>query len=176
MWFVPLRAVVGLSLSQPKYVFDPLSSQLKAGVNDTLELPGGNPASVAAAGGDPTAARNIASANSLESLRADATGGLVVSGSVSIGAAASFSTGATAGGSFGIAASAGASAGFSGLQLGADASASLGKDFNTAKILANGSATASASSLAFDVSGKASMNAGSSFKADVSGGVHFDEV
>ena len=189
---VPLRAVVGLSISQPKYKFDRLESKLNAGVDDTLDLPGGDPSSLAAAGGDPTAARLIASANGLESLRASAGASVSVGGGVSIGAAAGFSAGAGAGAGFGVSAGAGvgvgvgagvslgggvgAGAAFAGLQTGGALSAGAGKNFAVARLMAGTSAPAVSAGAKFDVSGKASLAGGSSFKANVSGGVQFDEV
>ncbi|HEY6170073.1 MAG TPA: hypothetical protein VI454_18695, partial [Verrucomicrobiae bacterium] len=73
---VPLRAVVPLSLSQLDYKFDQAGSERTAKADDTLDLPGGDPSNMAAAGGDPDAARGIATANGLESLRATASASL----------------------------------------------------------------------------------------------------
>jgi hypothetical protein len=177
---VPLRAIVTLSLSQPNYVFDQLQSPSSAKVDDTLDLSGGDPSSLAAAGGDPSAARVIAALNGLESLRATAGGSISVGGGISIGAAAGFSASAGAGG--GLAAGAGlnlgvsAGAAFAGLQAGGAAIPGAGKAFDSGKILAVAAAPAVSAGATFDVSGKASVAGGSSFKADVSGGVEFDEV
>ncbi len=201
---IPLRASVTLSISQPDYTFDQGDSGQRAQVDNTLDLGGGSPLSLAAAGGDVSAARLIASANGLESLRADAGVAVSVGGGVSIGAAAGVSAGAGIGGGFsaGAGLSAGISAGvgagvslgisagagvgvsaggtvgaaFAGLQTGGGASAGLGAKFDPGKILEATSTPAVSVGGEFDVGGKASLASGASFKADVSGGVRFDEV
>lgn len=197
---VPLRAVVALSLSQPEYQFDRNTSNQTAKVDDTLDLPGGDPSSLAAAGGDPFAARAIASANGLESLRASAQGSVSVGGGIVIGAAAGFSAGAGAGFGLGAGASAGLSAGagataganlgvslgggadagagasFAELRSGATASSGTGNRFRVDALVPVAGVPALAAGAEFDVNGKAIVAAGSSFKADVTGGVRFDEV
>lgn len=203
---VPLRSTVGLSLAQSQYKFEPVANTHSASVDPTLDLGGGSPAGVASAGGDPAAARGIAAANGLESLRADAGAGLSVGGGVSIGAAAGFapSGGAGAGLGFGLGLNLGAGAGagagfgaggsvslgdgtnagaavqigvrFAGLQpkLGVTAGAPTG--FDPARLFAAVSAPSVAKGSGFDVSGRANPGAGSSFKADVTGGIHFDAL
>ena len=165
---VPLRAVVPLSLSQPEYVFDKLDAGRNAGVDNTLDVSGGAPSSLAAAGGDPGAARLIASANGLESLRLDAGVSLSVGGGISIGAAAGFSAGAGGGAGIGIGGA------FAGLHVGGSVGA--GGSFDPGKLLAATTTPAVSAGASFDVSGKASLSGGAAFKADVSGGVRFDEV
>jgi len=132
---VPLRAAVSLSMSQPEYKFDQRGGDAGANVSGSLVLPDGDASSLAAAGGDPGAARGIASANGLESLRASAGFEVSVGAGVSIGAAAGFAAGAGAnaglGADFGFRVGAGAAAGLSlgagaGLGLGAGAGASEG--------------------------------------------------
>jgi hypothetical protein len=191
---VPLRAAIALSLSQPNYQFDQQDSGRSAAAAGDLVLPGGDPSSIAAAGGDPLAARGIAAANGLESLRAAAGGQISIGGGVSIGAAASFSAGAGAGAGagFGISAGAGISAGVS-IGAGAQASAGVaasagafgglhaeagtgGKYFDAQKIFAEVSAPAVASGAAFDVTGKATSKGGSGFKAEIGPGkIQFDD-
>jgi hypothetical protein len=201
---VPLRAAVGISISAQDYVFE--SKEVAAQVDATLDVPGGNPTSLAASGGDPGAARKIAAANGLESLRAEAGGGLSVGGGVSIGAAASFSPSAGAGFGFGVeagvgvgvgaqvggsgslalgggaAAGAGAgfsaeggvAAGFAGLRIDTRGASGAGQAFDTSRIFASVSAPSVSAGASFDVSGRAISGGGSSFKADVTGGVRFD--
>ena len=163
---VPLRASISLSLSQPDYQFDQQGSGRRADFAGDLVVPGGDPTSLAAAGGDPLAARGIAAANGLESLRASAGGGISLGGGVSIGAAAGFSAG--------VAASAGA---FSGLHTEAAAGAGAGKYFNPEKVFAEVSSPAVAPGAAFDVTGKAIAQTASGFKAEVGapGRIHFDD-
>jgi hypothetical protein len=122
---VPLRASLSLSLSQPDYQFDQQGSGRRAEVAGDLVVPGGDPSSLAAAGGDPSAARGIAAANGLESLRASAAGGISLGGGVSIGAAAGFSAGAGAGAGAGFGGGAGAGLGAS-ASLGVGLSAGIG--------------------------------------------------
>lgn len=120
---VPLRATITLSMSQPKYKFDQAGGDTKANTDQALVLPGGDPSQLANDAGDPTAARDIALTNGLESLRASASASISVGGSVSIGAAATFSAGASANASIG--ADLGISAG-AGIGIGAGAGISLG--------------------------------------------------
>ncbi len=150
---VPLRAVISLSMAQPKYKFDQAGGDTKANTDQALVLPGGDPSQLASDAGDPTAARDIASANGLESLRASASASISVGGSVSIGAAATFSTGASAnasiGAGFGIGAGAGIGVGAgAGISLGGDLSAGASAGFSTS-IGATSSAGISASAGAF---------------------------
>jgi hypothetical protein len=205
---VPLRAVVTLTMSQPNYRFDqkggtgPDGKPIKANVDQSVLLPGGNPSQLATDAGDPLASRLIALANGLESLRAEAGVGVAVGGGVSIGAAATFSAGASAGAGFGFGASigggaeagAGASAGFSasfggGASAGvsasagafgglhAEAGASAGKYLEPQRLLANASAPGVAPGALFDVTGKAIAQSASAFKADVGAtrGLTFDD-
>ncbi|HEY6169393.1 MAG TPA: hypothetical protein VI454_15230, partial [Verrucomicrobiae bacterium] len=67
-------------------------------------------------------------------------------------------------------------AAFAGLHAGGAAIAGAGKNFDPGKLLAAAAAPAASAGASFDVSGKASLTGGSSFKADVTGGVQFDEV
>lgn len=202
---IPLRASVTLSMSQPNYQFDqqgatgPDGKPMKSNVDQALVLPDGNPSQLASDAGDPTAARDIAAANGLESLRASAGGAVAVGGGVSIGAAAGFSAAASASvsagfgasASFGVSASAGfsasfgasASAGvsatagaFGGLHTGA--SASTGKYLAPQKLLATASAPGVAPGALFDVTGRAVAQSASSFKAEVGAtrGLRFDDI
>jgi hypothetical protein len=203
---VPLRATITLSMSQPNYQFDQQGgtdaegNPLKSNVDQTLVLPDGDPSQLAADAGDPTAARSIASANGLESLRGAAGVEVAVGGSVSIGAAATFSAGggsgnaslsasfgggaaglsADAGISFGATASAGVSAtsgAFEGLH--ASASAGAGKYLAPQRLLASASAPGVAPGALFDVTGKAIAQSSSTLKAEVgatSRGIRFDDL
>ncbi len=192
---VPLRATVTLSMSQPKYKFDQAAGAKKATTDQPFVLAGGAPDQIAKDSGNPSAARGIAAANGLESLRAASAGGLAVGGAgVSIGAAASFSAGASAsagfgasfgasaggGASFGAGASAGfsadfgagasaglsASAGaFSGLHAGGSASSSA--TIKTEKLFATASTPGVAPGALFDVTGRAVAQSSSTFKTEV---------
>ena len=131
---IPLRAGINLTLSSLKLVFERGESQ--ASVDKDLPLdavtvptaagPGGGPAGVANAMGDPRAARAIASANGSASLRFSGGASLAVGvgAGVSLGAAAAFSAGASAG--FGVGVSGGAGLGISG---GAGVGVSAGAGF-----------------------------------------------
>lgn len=133
---VPLRAGINLTLSSDAPNFEsasaPASSADRAAAS-SMEVPGGaGPSGVAAAGGDPRAARAVASANASASLRFGGSASLLVDAKVSLGAPAAFasgslSVGAGAGLGIGVGAGIGATAGaaFAGLRTGAAASASL---------------------------------------------------
>ncbi len=142
---VPLRAGINLTLSSDAPNFEsasaPASSADRAGGASPMEVPGGaGPSGVAAAGGDPRAARAVASANASASLRFGGSASLLVDANVSLGAPAAFasaslSVGAGAGVGIGVGVGAGAGAGvgigatagaaFAGLRTSASASASL---------------------------------------------------
>ena len=131
---VPLRAGISLTLSSDAPNFEsasaPASMADRAGAA-SLEVPGGaGPSGVAAAGGDPRAARAVASANASASLRFGGSASLLVDAQVSLGAPAAFASGslaagAGAGGGIGAGAGVGATAGaaFAGLRVGAGAGA-----------------------------------------------------
>lgn len=160
---VPLRAAVSLSITNNQYQFDQKGSdQKKAGVSPLLELSGGDPSSLATAGGDPLAARAIASANGLESLRAAAGGAVVVGAPVSIGAPAAFSASAN-------------TDAFSGLSVPEPKAA--GKYFSAEKLLAEAAAPGVGSAATFDITGKAITTGAGGFKAEVggSGKIRFDD-
>ena len=161
---VPLRATVTLSMSQPKYKFDQAAGATKAKTDQPFVLPGGDPSTIAAEGGNPSAARGIAAANGLESLRAAASSGLSVGGGgVSIGAAAGFSAGASAG--FGAGAS--ASGGF-----GSGASASAGTGAGASFGVSGGASFGAGASAGFSADFGASSSAGVSAGAGAFGGLH----
>lgn len=168
---VPLRAAITLSMSQPKYKFDQAGGDTKANTDQALVLPGGDPSQLATDAGDPTAARDIASANGLESLRASASASISVGGSVSIGAAATFSAGAGVGigADLGVGVSAGASIGLgggAGISLGGGISAGAGAGFSTS-IGATSSAGISASAGAFSgLHTESSASGGKYFKTE----------
>jgi hypothetical protein len=197
---LPLRASVTLSISASTYNFDQKGGDASNNLNvdQPFVLPDGDPSALATATGDPTAARGIASANGLESLRASAGASIAVGGGVSIGAAATFSAGASAnvglGASFGAGAGASAGAGFSasfsaGASAGVSAStgafaglhteatAVSGKYLETKRLLATASAPGVAPGALFDVTGKAIAQSSSTFKAEVgtSRGLRFDD-
>lgn len=182
---VPLRAQVNLTLSRQDKVFDesPEDAPEKAdvgGAQDDLDLvdaPAGSPADAAAGAGSPGAARGIAAANGLESVRFGAGASLTVGASVELKAAAAFATGevgfgasagvgASAGAGFGLGLDAGASAGISlggSVSAGFGASASFGGGANF-----GGSASAGAS-FGFGASASASASFGAGVSAGLSG-------
>lgn len=189
---VPLRAAVNLSLSQPNYQFDQTGREGaagRAGVDATFVLPGGSPAGLAAAAGDPFGARLIARANGLESLRAEAGGAIAVGGGVTIGAAAGFSAGGSAG--FGAGVSAGAGAGLN-VDLGAGGAAGAGgfaglrtpagqagaNYLAPERLLATASAPAISSGALFDITGRVVAQPTSTPQADVGAGrsLRFDPI
>src|SRR5262249_12880864 len=125
---VPLRATVNLTISQQDEVFETTDGS-KRGFEtprspslDAVQLPpagrggGGSVPSedatgVATRGGDPRAARGIASANGLESMRFTAGASLTVGASVQLAPPLAFATGAaSAGGAFGLSGGIGAGA------------------------------------------------------------------
>lgn len=170
---VPLRASVTLSMSQPNYQFDqqgatgPDGKPLKAGVDQALVLPDGDPSQLAADAGDPTAARDIASANGLESLRGAAGGAIAIGGGVSIGAAVSFSAGAGAGAGIGVGVGAGIGVGASagaGIGVGAGAGIGAGAAF--------GAGAGASAAAGFSASFGGSASAGVSATAGAFSGIH----
>lgn len=136
---VPLRASVNLTMSNDSYKFE--SAKFGQAKNDAgqgstaVEVPGnGGPSGVAQAGGDPGAARAIASANASASLRFGGSASLLVEAKVSLGAPAAFAAGSAGGGAglgFGVGAGAGvgvgatAGAAFAGLRTGVSSGTSL---------------------------------------------------
>lgn len=110
---VPLRASVNLTLAQQDAVFDEGNNAGGAGYDrtsrpelDAVRLPPSasqSPASVATQAGNERAARSIAAANNLESLRFGAGVALTVEPTVKLGPPVAFSTGeASIGGGVGI--------------------------------------------------------------------------
>lgn len=182
---VPLRSAIKLTLSQDAPSFESNRSpspraDAPAG-NAPVEVPGGaGPAAVASQGGDPRAARALASANGAASLRFGAGASLRVDAGVSLGAAASFSAGAKAGAGVGIGGGAGIGIG-GGAGLGIEATAGaafagLRASVDTkplalsAKALLPGPAGAGASlgaSAGFSAGGMAGAGGGGSLSADV---------
>lgn len=136
---VPLRASINLTMSSQDAVFElekskePPSFNTAGGLSpDAVEAPSRSPAAAAAQGGDPAAARALAAANSLESVRFPSGASLTVDASVTLGGpvafasgGAGFGIGASAGIGIGGGASFGASAG-AGASFGASAGASFG--------------------------------------------------
>jgi hypothetical protein len=122
---VPLRASVNLTLSKQDEVFAPSAKGEKIntagslGVSDpgAVQAPPGRDASSLSAGaGDPRAARSIAEANGLESLRFSGSASATVGASATLGAPSAFASGGAGlgvGGGAGIGVSAGASLGVS---------------------------------------------------------------
>jgi hypothetical protein len=182
---VPLRSAIKLTLSQDAPTFEssrnPSSSADAPAGNAPVEVPGGaGPAAVASQGGDPRAARALASANGSASLRFGGGASLRVDAGVSLGAAASFAAGGGAGISLGIGGGVGAGAGlgieatagaaFAGLR----ATAALKPPSLSAKALLPGPAGAGAgagasvgASAGFSAGGMAGAGGSGSLSADV---------
>ncbi len=172
---VPLRAVVNLTLSSQDKVFEGGSTDSQAATTGSLAggredgvqapAPGGNSGrgvtQTATEGGNPSAGRDIAARNGLESMRFPDTARLDVGASASLGAAASLTVSA------GVSAPSRANAGFAGLRsvvggsaggrleldnfLGASATAQLGTELGAG----------------FSLGGQAGLQGGASLKADV---------
>lgn len=115
---VPLRAGVNLTLASDAPNFDseknPQASVDSADGFAPVEVPGGaGPSGVANAGGNPRAARAVASANASASLRFGGSASLLVDANVSLGAPAAFASGSASVGA-GIGAGAGIGVGVGG--------------------------------------------------------------
>lgn len=138
---VPLRAGINLTLSSDAPNFESAKAPASSADKKTaapMEVPGGaGPSGVALAGGDPRAARAVASANASASLRFGGSALLLVDANVSLGAPAAFASvslsvgsgaGAGIGGGVGLGVGVGigatAGAAFAGLRVGAGAGAS----------------------------------------------------
>jgi hypothetical protein len=131
---VPLRALVSIGLARQDNVFDEGSSLLGTGTGagSKVETSSADSATSAATkGGDPSAARALASANGLENPRFTGGASLQVNAGIQLNAAAGFAASASLGGGIGVSGglgvsvSAGASAGI-GASLGGSASAGIG--------------------------------------------------
>jgi len=203
---VPLRASVNLTLSKQDEVFAPSAKGEKVntagslGVSDPSAVqapPGRDASSLSASAGDPRAARSIAEANGLESLRFSGGASATVGASVTLGAPSAFASGGaglgigggggigvsggagigiSAGGSVGLGAgiggkgSAGVSAtegAFAGLRTAKQAGAS--SDWDPKRLLprAGSPGVATDAGASFGVGGQATTEAASSQRADV---------
>ncbi|WP_129674632.1 hypothetical protein [Candidatus Chloroploca sp. Khr17] len=168
---VPLRSTLNVTFTSKDKQFDTRSAndgdtanvgQGLSGLDSAVVAPApdggednptaGSPADTAAQGGDPGAARMLALANGLESLRFPA-GALAVGAGASIGAAAAFSAGASA--SLGL--SAGVSAG-----IGASASAGFGAGASAGFGASASAGFGAGASAGFGASASAGFGAGAS--------------
>lgn len=132
---VPLRAAINLTLTKQDDVFAPTAKGERVNTAGSLAAadpaavqlpPGADASSVSARAGDPRAARAIAQANGLESLRTGASASLTVGASVRLGPPAAFASGgAGIGGGISLGGGVSAGAGFS-LGSGVGASAGIG--------------------------------------------------
>jgi len=189
---VPLRATVSLTLNSQEHVFEAQGDPGRtAGGGDGLELPGGDPSSVAAASGVPEAARALASANGLESLRFGTGAGLTVSAGVALQPPASFAAGGGAGAGFGPGLGAGASAAAgpvggkmsAGIPATEGAFAALGQAppaasltaLDARRLLGEAGPPAPRAGAQFDLSGRALVSDPAGFRAKVNPGLRFDE-
>lgn len=129
---IALRSLVSIGLSQQDVVFDD-SAQVSPPSSAASLVPsaaGDSAQSIAARGGDPSAARQLGSDNGLESLRFTGGATLQVSAGVQLNPPTPFVT-ASAGAGFSLGVSAGAAAGLgisagAGISLGAGISAGAG--------------------------------------------------
>src|SRR5271163_1189249 len=135
---IPLRALVSIGLARQDNVFDTGSANTPPPSGSLVPTSSSSSAASAAAqGGDPNAARALASANGLENPRFTGGAALEVGGGLQLNAAAGFAASASIGGGIGISGglgvslSAGAGVGISagagvGVSAGASAGASVG--------------------------------------------------
>jgi hypothetical protein len=131
---IPLRALVSIGLARQDNVFDTGSANTPPPSGSLVPTSSSSSAASAAAqGGDPNAARALASANGLENPRFTGGAALEVGGGLQLNAAAGFAASASIGGGIGISgglgvslsAGVGISAG-AGVSAGASAGASIG--------------------------------------------------
>ena len=189
---VPLRASINLTLSQNDVVFSsrlyPKASVDGAAGPEPVVVPdSAGAASLANTIGDPRAARAIASLSGSASLRFGGGASLAVAGSVNLSPPAAFSAGGGlglsagagigAGGGIGIGGAAGLGAGaglsvaatagaaFTGLRVGASATA--GGGITNARALLPSASVAPGGSAGFALGGAARAQAGGSLSADV---------
>lgn len=135
---VPLRALVSIGLARQDQVFPADSTtQKKSDVNKSIIPTGANdsPQKIVTIGGDPSATRQLAASNGLDSTRFTAGASLQVDAGVQLKPAAGFSVGASAGGGLGLSlsANAGGSVGVGvsgGFSAGAGVGASIGGGFS----------------------------------------------
>jgi len=175
---VPLRANVNLTLASQDVVFESAKNdpaQLDANLAPeavtvpTSAGPGGGPAGVANALGDPRAARAIAAANGAASLRFSSGAELAVGGGagVSLAGAAAFSAGASAGAGAGLSAGAGigvsAGADFSGLR----ANVTMPSMPDPSAALSLGAGATAGAGVQFGLGGRAQASGSASLSADV---------
>jgi hypothetical protein len=202
---VGLRSLVSITLSGLDQVFSSNASSQPAQSSGTVVPTGASGSAAAAAqlGGDPTAARQLAAQNGLESLRFSGGAALQIGGGVQLNAAAGFSSGASASTSIGGVASASAGIGASasigssgGAVFGSSASAGVPATAGAFAGLATGRATVSTttrldplaivrSTIGTDVSttapagfrlgGVAVTTAGAGLTANVGASLSFDE-
>jgi hypothetical protein len=135
---VPLRAMVSIGLARQDQV---LAADSTGNTSSNVSGPliptgaGGSPQKLASLGGDPSAARQLASANGLVSTRFTAGASLQVDAGVQLKPAAGFAVSASAGGGLGLSLGVSAGAGFSagggaGLSIGSGAGACIGGGFS----------------------------------------------
>jgi hypothetical protein len=134
---IPLRALVSIGLARQDKVIDETGTSATSKVtgafdptsNDSLVPtgPNTNPSALAATGGDPNAARALASSNGLESLRFTGGASLSVGAGIQLNAAAGFSASASAGAGLSVGGGAGLSIGSgAGISAGGGVGASFG--------------------------------------------------
>lgn len=176
---VPLRSGIALTLTQQSVVFedgdDPFKRDgVSAAVRDTIELApaGGSASDVAGQGGDPGAARAIASQNGLESLRAGVGGSLTVSAGVSVGVQASAGASALLGSAAASARVSAAGGAFAGIRTGADAG--LGR-FKASRVRDASLGGAAGASTRFAPGGRAVSRSGKGLSADVGQGTSLSD-
>jgi len=191
---VPLRSLVKLTLKKQDVVFEPAGSA-NPPPDPSFDVPARSPAAAAREGNNPSAARGIAAANGLESLRFNTGASLTVgaqvqlkppSGFVSADASAGLSIGGGTG--FSIGGGVGVSGGISGLaKLSASEGAFAGLRTNVsvaAPTVSRARLTASSGSgsfamgagASFRVGGSASVQGAAGLRSNVSGNGSFNKT
>jgi len=186
---VPLRSLVSISLARQDKVFDQGTNKTTTVGGSLGSTPGpslvptpddDDVTSVATRGGDPTAARQLAADNGLESLRATGGAALEVNAGIQLNAAVGFAAAASVGAGAGLSIGGGAGlsiGGGAGLSIGAgaglslDAGAGAGAGFSlggSAGVAFGASAGVAASS---DLQLSAGVGGGALFGGQASAGV-----
>jgi hypothetical protein len=138
---VPLRASVNITMVEQDKIFTPGSVATGKTLSpNAVNVPAGqfSPASAAAAGGNPDAARGIGALNGAASLRFSSGASLAVSSSITLGPPAAFATG---GAGIGVGFGAGA-----GITIGAGAAASFGANASVGMSTGGGITTSAGAS------------------------------
>jgi hypothetical protein len=159
---IPLRALVSIGLARQDNVFDTGSANTPPPSGSLVPTSSSSSATSAAAqGGDPNAARALASANGLENPRFTGGAALEVGGGIQLNAAASFAASASIGGGIGISGGLGVS-----LSAGAGISAGAGAGVG----VSSGGSAGAGFAIGAGVSAGVGISAGGSAGVSVSTG------